>query len=75
VTRCTTSATFEAATVETAISLDAVVTAEGRAASPSALGISSAGATESDISTTSASAYWAADAVIAIESTTAMGAG
>jgi hypothetical protein len=73
VARCTTSATFEAATVEAAITLDAVAAAEGCATSRGALGIGGAGATERDISTASAGTDRTTDTIVAVESATALG--
>ena len=70
-----TNATFKATTVETAISVDAIVAAEGYATSRRALGVRSARAADSDVSTSSAGTYWATNAFGAVESATALGPG
>ena len=68
-----TSATFKAATVKTAITVDAVVAAEGCAASRGALGIGGARAAEGDITAAPAGADRTTDTVSAVESATALG--
>ena len=72
---CTTGAAFEAATVETAIAVDAVVSAEGCAACRGTFGIGSTRAAEGDITAASAGADRTTDTVCAVQSATALGAG
>ncbi len=69
-----TGATFEAATVEIAVAVSAVVAAERWATSRRTLSIGGAGATKGDIATASTGAYGATDTISAIQSATAVGA-
>jgi hypothetical protein len=71
---CATGATFEAATVEIAVAVSAVVAAERWATSRRTLSIGGAGATKGDIATASTGAYGATNTISAIQSATAVGA-
>jgi hypothetical protein len=69
-TASTAGAALEAAAVETAVAIDAVVAAEGGSADGSALPISRAGPTEGDIAATQATANRLTDTLRAVEPAT-----
>src|SRR5215213_6454853 len=69
----TAGATLEAAAVETAVSVDAVVAAEGGPADRRALRVSRARPTEGDVAATQAATNRLTDALRAIEPATTLG--
>jgi hypothetical protein len=64
---------LEAAAIETAVAIDAVVAAEGGPADGSALRVGRARSAEGDIAAAQAAANWLTDALGAIEPTTTLG--
>jgi hypothetical protein len=73
VTACSAGATLEAAAVETAIAVDAVVAAEGGSANRRALRVSRARPTKGNIAATQAATNRLTDALSTIEPATALG--
>jgi hypothetical protein len=61
-------AALEAAAIETAVAIDAVIAAEGSSADGSALGIGRTGPADGDVSTAETAADRATDALTAVES-------
>jgi hypothetical protein len=70
-----TGAALEATTIETAVAIDTVATAEGRSADRGALRIGRTGATECDVSTAETATDRATDALTTIEAATTLGSG
>ena len=66
-------ATLEAAAIETAVAIDAIVAAEGSSADGRALGIGRARPAEGDITATQAATNWLTDTLGTIEPTTTLG--